>query len=99
LQQVLDNRRGATRGFPKSLQKRINISKVGEGSKQWRKLGKDVRPQKIMHRNTKPINITTPRVVTKHIPSKPKRDHSSKHEQERGNVCNRLNKKGVNHLR
>jgi len=44
LQQVLDSRRGATRGFPKSLQKRMNISKVGEGSKQWRKTRKDVRP-------------------------------------------------------
>jgi hypothetical protein len=40
----LDSRRGATRGFPKSLQKRMNISKVGEGSKQWRKTRKDVRP-------------------------------------------------------
>jgi hypothetical protein len=49
--------------------------------------------------NAIPTKVITLRVVTKHIPSKPKRDHSSKHEQERGNVCNRLNKKGVNHLR
>jgi hypothetical protein len=43
LQQVLDNRKGAIRGSPKSLQKK-NTSKDGEGSKQWKKLGKDVRP-------------------------------------------------------
>jgi hypothetical protein len=40
----LDSKRGATRGFPKSLQKKKNIFKVGEGSLQWRKLGKDVKP-------------------------------------------------------
>ncbi len=44
VQQVLDSKRGATRGFPKSLQKKKNIFKVGEGSLQWRKLGKDVKP-------------------------------------------------------
>jgi hypothetical protein len=33
LHQVLDSRRGKTRGFPRFMQKRKNTYKVGEGSK------------------------------------------------------------------
>jgi hypothetical protein len=83
LRQVLDSKRGATRGSPKSLQKRKNTFKVGEGSKQWRKSGKDVKLQKIMRRSTRPIGVTTPKVVTRHIPSKSQKDHSSEHDQKR----------------
>jgi hypothetical protein len=42
----------------------------------WRKLGEDVRPQKVMHINIIPTLITTI-VMTIHIPSKLDRDHSS----------------------
>jgi hypothetical protein len=44
LHQVLDSRRGITRGFPRSMQKRKNTYEVGKGSKQWRKSREDVKP-------------------------------------------------------
>jgi hypothetical protein len=34
LHQVLDNRKGITRGYLRSMQKRKNTSQVGKGSKQ-----------------------------------------------------------------
>jgi hypothetical protein len=36
-----------------------------------------------MRGNIGPTRIIALGVVTKHVPSKPQRDHSSKHEQER----------------
>ncbi len=74
---------GSNNGISKIYAKRKNTSKVGKGSKQWRKSKEDVRPQKIMRKSTIPIKIRTPRVVTRHIPSKPQKDHSSKQDQER----------------
>jgi hypothetical protein len=66
---------------------------VGERLKQWSKLGDDVRPLKVMCKNTKPIGIIALGTVTKHIPSKPHRDHNSEHEQEGQSSCNKLNHK------
>jgi hypothetical protein len=48
LQQVLDSRRGTSRRFPWTMEKKKNIFEIGEGSEQRRKLGQDVRPYKFM---------------------------------------------------
>jgi hypothetical protein len=45
-------------------------------------LRKDVRPQKVMCWSTKPLGVAVPKIVIKHVPTKPQRHQSSKHEQE-----------------
>jgi hypothetical protein len=40
----LDNKKGTTKGSPRSLQKKENKFEVGEGLKQRRKSRKDARP-------------------------------------------------------
>jgi hypothetical protein len=38
----------------------------------------DAKPQKVMCGNAKLIGVIVPRMVAKHIPSKPQKDYSSK---------------------
>ncbi len=79
----MDSRKRAIKGrSPKSLKKKKNTSKVGEGLEQRKKLRKDVRPQKVMCWSTKPLGVAVPKIVIKHVPTKPQRHQSSKHEQE-----------------
>jgi hypothetical protein len=36
-----------------------------------------------MRGNTRPLGVIVPRIVIKHVPTKPQRHQSSKHEQEK----------------
>jgi len=48
--------------------------------------------------SAKPMRVIALGVVTKHIPYKPQRDHSSNMSKKGRNICNRLNHKGTYHL-
>jgi hypothetical protein len=70
-------------GPPKSMQKGRTLLKLEKDQNNGGSQKKMLGLKKIMRKSTKPIKIRTPRVVTRHIPSKPQKDHSSKQDQER----------------
>ncbi len=39
-----------------------------------RKIKEDIKPQKFMRGNTRPFGVTIPKVVTHHVPFKPKKE-------------------------
>ncbi len=79
----MDSRRGATKGFPKSLQKRKNTFEAKEGLEQYQKSREDDRPQKVMRGSTKPLGVTVLGIVIRCVPTKPHRHQGSEEKQER----------------
>jgi hypothetical protein len=67
----LDIRRGPTRGFPKSLQKRKNTFEVKKGSEQRKKSKEDAKLQKVMCGSTRPLGVGVLGIVIKCVPTKP----------------------------
>jgi hypothetical protein len=53
LQHVLDNKRRATTGSPRTMEKIKNIYEIGEGLEQRRKSGEDIKSQKFMQGNAR----------------------------------------------
>jgi hypothetical protein len=77
----MDNKKGTTRGSPRTMEKRKNKYEIGKGFEQSRKLGEDVRPQKFMQRNVRQLGVITLGVVTHHIPFKPQKENNLVQEQ------------------
>jgi hypothetical protein len=73
----LDNKKRATRGSPRTMEKRKNRYEIGEGLEQRRKSREDIRSQKFMQGNARQLGVITLKVVTCRIPSKPQKENNS----------------------
>jgi hypothetical protein len=78
MQHVLD-RRGTSKGFPRTLDKMNNKAEIGEGLEQIRKSREDVRPYQFMKKNDRQPTFTFLGIVIRHIFSKPHKEYDSMH--------------------
>jgi hypothetical protein len=72
MQQVLDSRRGASKGFPRTLDKMKNKAVIGKGLEQ-------IRKSREYARNARQLALTSLGIVVRHIFSKPDKEYDSMH--------------------